>query len=53
MTSPRISQHSAIALAVASALAAASGALRAADDTTGSTLEEIVVTATRRAQTRR
>ena len=50
MTSPRFSQHSAIALAVASALAAASGTLRAADDANGSTLEEIVVTATRRAQ---
>ncbi len=51
MINPRISRQSAVAMAVASVLAATSGTTQAADAAAGTTLEEIVVTATRRAQT--
>jgi iron complex outermembrane receptor protein len=51
MINPRISRQSAVAMAVASVLAASAGSAQAADAAAGATLEEIVVTATRRAQT--
>ena len=49
MINPRINRQSAVAMAVASVLAASAGSAQAADAAAGATLEEIVVTATRRA----